>query len=253
MTRADREHLLQRYLEGTMSSAEEEEFLIRAALNTDLRMELKAHQTIDRALRKDRTAGTVEHTALRARVAANLSANPVPAETISVPSAPPSAITTGVPAAVSTTAPTSFGIWGGSALLGALGLIATLVLTLRPFDSAAPEPVVRPANTVVAPAPSIPPALLPGTTVDPAESGVRGTSPAPSAVVRERQGTARTAVGDARKSRQQMGATANRAAGGENGKSSTVPNRSTRSAEPVDVKAKVSIETNINGSKNDQR
>ncbi len=56
MQRSERERLLRRYMEGKMSVAEEENFLIEVALRKEVRLELAAQQTIDRALAKDRQA-----------------------------------------------------------------------------------------------------------------------------------------------------------------------------------------------------
>ena len=54
MQKGSREELIRRYLEGEMSVAEEHDFLIDAAVDRDLRLELSAQQTIDRAFAKDR-------------------------------------------------------------------------------------------------------------------------------------------------------------------------------------------------------
>ena len=79
MTRSEREHIIQRYLSGEMSSAEEGDFFIQVALDRELRHDLQAQQTIESAFRKEREAERVGHTALRTRVASMLAAGPPPA------------------------------------------------------------------------------------------------------------------------------------------------------------------------------
>lgn len=250
MTRADREHLLQRYLDGAMSSAEEEEFLIRAALNTDLRMELKAHQTIDRALRKDRTGALVEHTTLRSRVAATLAASAVPEAASSVSSSTPASAPQA--GAASTTSTGWWGAWSGSIVLGTAGLIVTLMLTLNPFGSATPEPLVRPANTVIAPAPS-------STMTPPAQSSqqVEGaTSPSTGAVRAERNtgSTASLPRATAEPRSREVKSNVRTASGARTTTENTTQpaadgklKRSTR--DPLDVNAKVKLDPVITPSK----
>lgn len=75
MTRAERERLIQSYLGGEMSSAEESDFFIQVALDKELRQDLKAQRTIESAFRKDRESEPSEHTALRSRVAMSLAAS----------------------------------------------------------------------------------------------------------------------------------------------------------------------------------
>lgn len=76
MTRSEREQLIERYLSGEMSSAEEGEFFIQVALDSELRLDLKAHRTIDSAISKERETVPAEHTALRGRMASMLAATP---------------------------------------------------------------------------------------------------------------------------------------------------------------------------------
>lgn len=85
MNRSERERLIERYLNGEMTSHNEEEFFIQVALNEEMRQELKAHRTIESSIRKEREAERPEHTALRQRVAAFVVANPMPT---SVPNQP---------------------------------------------------------------------------------------------------------------------------------------------------------------------
>ncbi len=92
MTRSERERQIERYISGEMNPAEEQDFFIQAALEKELRLELKALVTVDSAIRKDREAEPAEHTALRSRVAAMLAAAPPAqnpaASTVPRPAAP---------------------------------------------------------------------------------------------------------------------------------------------------------------------
>lgn len=76
MTRAEREMMIGRYMGGGMSTAEEQEFFIQVAVDPELRLELKAHRTVESAIRKDRDAEPAGHTALRGRIASTLAAYP---------------------------------------------------------------------------------------------------------------------------------------------------------------------------------
>lgn len=76
MTRLERESMIGRYMCGGMTSAEEQEFFIQVALDPELRLELKAHRTVESAMRKDRDAEPTGHTALRGRIASTLAAHP---------------------------------------------------------------------------------------------------------------------------------------------------------------------------------
>lgn len=88
MIRADRDRLIERYMNGQMTQGEEEAFFINAAVNPELRQELKAHRLVETAVRKDRDGLTTGHAALRNRVAATLtSATPTPVLEPMVPQA----------------------------------------------------------------------------------------------------------------------------------------------------------------------
>lgn len=88
MIRADRDRLIERYMNGQMTQAEEEAFFINAAVNPELRQELKAHRLVETAVRKDRDGLTAGHAALRNRVAATLAAaTPTPAMETAAPQA----------------------------------------------------------------------------------------------------------------------------------------------------------------------
>ncbi len=65
MKRSEREQLIERYLDGTMTSLEEQEFLIEVAANSELRTELKAYKVVESAVYKDRAADVVSYASLR--------------------------------------------------------------------------------------------------------------------------------------------------------------------------------------------
>lgn len=90
MTRAEREEFLRRYLEGEMNLEQEHDFLIQAALDKELRHELKAQQTIDKAFRKDRVVDPSAYASLQMSVSALLASpvreiRPTPANSASLP------------------------------------------------------------------------------------------------------------------------------------------------------------------------
>lgn len=68
MTRGEQEQLVERYLSGTMTSAEEEEFFIQMAISAELRTTLKAQQIVDSAIRKHRDAASQTHRSSRPRL-----------------------------------------------------------------------------------------------------------------------------------------------------------------------------------------
>jgi hypothetical protein len=159
MTRSEREQIVQRYLSGEMSSAEEGDFFIQVALDNELRHDLQAQQTIESAFRKDREAERTGHTALRTRVASMLAGAPAPSRP-SAPAEAPAPAPTEAPAPAEEIRPVAAppspspalpeilarrggGIGGWSAL--AL-VVALLVLLLDPFGS------THPSGTTVAPA-----------------------------------------------------------------------------------------------------
>src|SRR5262245_18273437 len=76
MTRAEREQIIARFMGGDMTAAEEQEFFIQAALDGELRDELKAHRIIEESTRDFRDRELVRHTALRERTAAMLAMYP---------------------------------------------------------------------------------------------------------------------------------------------------------------------------------
>lgn len=83
MTRVEREELLRRYLEGEMSLEQEHDFIIQVALDKELRHELKAQQTIDRAFRKDRVVDPSAYASLQSAVSAMIAAPVSSAEPVS--------------------------------------------------------------------------------------------------------------------------------------------------------------------------
>ena len=76
MNRIEREELLRRYLEGEMNLQQEHDFFIQVALDKELRHELKAHQTIESALRKDRVVDNASYSTIQTGVTAMLASLP---------------------------------------------------------------------------------------------------------------------------------------------------------------------------------
>jgi hypothetical protein len=74
MTRNEREQLIQRYMGGEMPLAEEHDFFIQVALDKQLWLDLKAHQTVESAMMKDRVVEPSEIAMMGAQVAAMLAA-----------------------------------------------------------------------------------------------------------------------------------------------------------------------------------
>lgn len=72
MTRVEREELLRRYLEGGMSLDQEHDFFIQVALDKELRHELRAQQTVDKAFQKDRIVDPSEYAVLQRNVSTML-------------------------------------------------------------------------------------------------------------------------------------------------------------------------------------
>lgn len=148
MTRVEREQLIARYLGGEFTTAEEQDFFIRVAVDKDLRQDLRAQRTVDSALTKDRDAQATGHSGMRVRVASVLAATPAgPA------SVPPHAIPSGAAAASGSAAlPNATGVAGAIAMkwlaIGAacavLGAAIVLVPDLLRDDPSVPEP---PSNT----------------------------------------------------------------------------------------------------------
>ena len=72
MTRIECERLVERYLEGSLDFAEEENFFIQVALNEELRRTLKAYRIVEETLQKQRILSGANHAATRSLVAAAL-------------------------------------------------------------------------------------------------------------------------------------------------------------------------------------
>jgi len=84
MNTSEREQLLERYLAGQMSVAEEEEFFIKVALDRELRGELKAHRAIDGAIRKEVASEPGRHSAIRERMMGMVATYPAPVPSVTV-------------------------------------------------------------------------------------------------------------------------------------------------------------------------
>ncbi len=92
MNRAERERLIERYLNGEMTSSEEHDLFIEVAVDRELRTELKAYRTVESAIRKD-GAASPSYTALRGRVQASLQGTAVPGGASAGSAAAPTAAT----------------------------------------------------------------------------------------------------------------------------------------------------------------
>ncbi len=80
MTRIEREQMIERYLQGELTPAEEQEFFIEAATDKEMRYDLKASQVVESAIKKDRKMAPTSWSDTRAHLVAVLAAqkpNPV--------------------------------------------------------------------------------------------------------------------------------------------------------------------------------
>ena len=78
MTRIECERLVERYLEGGMDSAAEQDFFIQVALDNELRQTLKAYRIVQDTIRKERELGMSNHVAARQLLAGLLLPSPKP-------------------------------------------------------------------------------------------------------------------------------------------------------------------------------
>jgi hypothetical protein len=76
MNRTEGERLVERYMSGAMTGAEEQEFFIQVATDSNLRHTLKAYRIVDTAIQKHRDALPAQHTAARSRLTGMLSLPP---------------------------------------------------------------------------------------------------------------------------------------------------------------------------------
>ena len=77
MTQYEREELVERYLSGEMTSAQEGEFFLVAAVDEELQRTLKAYRIMDRAMMNDRDVAVTENSQYRNRVMGMLAASHV--------------------------------------------------------------------------------------------------------------------------------------------------------------------------------
>jgi hypothetical protein len=75
MNRNEYEHLVEKYLSGAMSPADEQEFFIRVAVDSNLRQTLKAYGIVESALRKHRESMASQHLDSRAHLVSLLGIN----------------------------------------------------------------------------------------------------------------------------------------------------------------------------------
>ena len=74
MKRTEREQLIERYLEGSLTPAEEQEFFIEVATDREMQYDLKASQVVESAIRKDRELAPNSWSGTRTELTAMLTA-----------------------------------------------------------------------------------------------------------------------------------------------------------------------------------
>lgn len=77
MTQNERELLVEKYLSGGMNAAEESDFFINVALDTNLRQDLRAQQTLHRAFASDIRAAVPQQASYRSNIMALLASTQV--------------------------------------------------------------------------------------------------------------------------------------------------------------------------------
>jgi hypothetical protein len=149
MTQYEREELVERYLSGEMTSAQEGEFFLVAAVDEELQRTLKAYRIMDRAMLNDRDTAVMENSDYRSRVMGMLAASHV-AGTGSV---------TGSDAPRATTpaeeAPAG-GFWRGfgASILGA-SLVAGMIVAISTVSDDATPAAKSPAPQQAAPSTTV--------------------------------------------------------------------------------------------------
>lgn len=229
MTRSERELLIERYLNGEMSSVQEQDFFIQVAVDKELRQELKAYRTVESAFRKDREAERSEHTALRARVATMLTVTPGGGE----PAPVPGGSTIQTPQVGDAGSGVASGLgrsamrWiagGGAALLLAVGSYLA-VIQMQHGDAQSPAPATAPSAT----APTMTTPAAPSATPAAGQASARpseGVAPSTAPDLRATEGT--TASAEVNAERRER----TRSIGGASGsaREETIGNRASRSA-----------------------
>ncbi|MGE3799534.1 MAG: hypothetical protein AB7H80_00785 [Candidatus Kapaibacterium sp.] len=74
MKRTEREQLIERYLEGSLTPGEEQEFFIEVATDREMQYDLKASQVVESAIRKDRELAPNSWSGTRTELTAMLTA-----------------------------------------------------------------------------------------------------------------------------------------------------------------------------------
>lgn len=133
MITKDSEQLIERYLAGTMTNGQEEEFFINVAIDNDLRRMLKSYQIVDGAIRKYRDVAPVDHSAARNQLLARLNLSETPPAVRMPAGAAPSRIAT----------PNGW-LTGG---LSVAGMLLLLLLTSMPDST--------PSGTAIIQAPTL--------------------------------------------------------------------------------------------------
>jgi hypothetical protein len=150
MTQYEREELVERYLSGEMTSAQEGEFFLVAAVDEELQRTLKAYRIMDRAMLNDRDTAVMENSDYRSRVMGMLAASHV-AGTGSVAGSDAPRATTPVEEAP------AGGFWRGfgASILGASLVVGMIVAISSVNDDATPA-AKSPAQRQAVPSVTVP-------------------------------------------------------------------------------------------------
>lgn len=212
MTRTEQERLVERYLNGEMNSADEQEFFIQVAVDNNLRQTLKAYRIVDSAIRKHRDAVPSRHAELRSKVVDMLKVTSVAQ---AGPASPPpgNSRTTGLPSGSTARTGSAMFRWivAAVAALGftIAGFVVASIVGTPPGESTPSSGAYQKqegaAGTVGSPAAEAP---APGTSVPERQSSQTSAPPAseqrPSGTAegltqsrstRSQQQTARSAAG----------------------------------------------------------
>jgi hypothetical protein len=134
MTPSEIERLVARHLDGAMSIDEEEEFFIRVAVDGELRRTLKAQRIVESALRKKHAAAPLPPANARGQLQAMLAGGAPGTTPHSAPRPPLSRAPHPAPGALGGISTV------GTAMLGALGALATVTFLSYSLSTKAPEP-----------------------------------------------------------------------------------------------------------------
>ncbi|HVZ41124.1 MAG TPA: hypothetical protein VHI13_17730 [Candidatus Kapabacteria bacterium] len=184
MNQIEREELVERYLAGEMSQAQEADFFLNVAVDGDLQRTLKAFQVMDRFIQGDREHTAAETGRYRQRIMGILAATPGAAIGTVAGTAAGSSSGAGAAGAAGTGAASGASTVGAAAAGGFLKTVVAVVvggslvggtaLVINHYQ--APEPV-----RVVAPATESPRILPPTISAPPAAAAPAAAAPAATA------------------------------------------------------------------------